>query len=142
MGKSFYDDAREEARDNETPDAPVRIYASDIDKAAVELSMENARRAGVLNYIDFKVCDMVDAPLFEDKGVLVINPPYGERLLDKKQCNILYQKLGKKLSPYTNMGKYILTSHEEFEKFYGKTADKKRKLYNGMLKCYLYQYFK
>lgn len=142
VGREFYESAREEALENEKLDAPVRIYASDIDPQAVELAKENARRAGVLKYIDFKVCDMQDAPLFEDKGVLVSNPPYGERLLDKKQCNILYQKLGRKLSPYTNMGKYILTSHEEFEKFYGKTADKKRKLYNGMLKCYLYQYFK
>ena len=140
--KTLYCDAREEAIDNERMDAPVRIYASDIDPQAVKLAMENAKRAGVDKFIDFKVCDMKDAPLFTDKGVLVSNPPYGEMLMDKKSSAILYKKMGENFGSFENIWKYILTSHEEFEKFYGKNADKKRKLYNGMLKCYLYQYFK
>ena len=85
---------------------------------------------------------MRDAKLFSDKGVIVCNPPYGERLMDKKSCEYLYRKMGEKFAAYPNIGKYILTSHEGLEEFYGRPADKKRKLYNGMLKCYLYQYFK
>ena len=69
-------------------------------------------------------------------------PPYGEKLLDAKSCERLYRMMGKKFGDFREAKKYILTSHEHFEKFYGKIADKKRKLYNGMLKCYVYQYFK
>lgn len=142
MPQHIYDDAREEAAANIRNDAVTRIYASDIDPKAVALSKRNAEKAGVLDCIEFSCRDMKDAPLFSEKGVIVCNPPYGERLMDKKQCEYLYRKMGEKFSEFPNAGKYILTSHEEFEKFYGKPADKKRKLYNGMLKCYLYQYFK
>ena len=142
MPPHIYDDVREEVRSYENRDLIPRIYASDIDPRAVELARQNARKAGVLDYIDFSRCDMKDAPLFYDKGVIVCNPPYGERLMDKKQCEYLYKQMGEKFSHFPNAGKYILTSHEEFEKFFGRPADKKRKLYNGMLKCYLYQYFK
>ncbi len=142
MKEGYFSDAREEARENVNSDLIPRIYASDIDPEAVKIARANAKKAGVLDYIEFSCCDVSDAPLFSEKGVLVTNPPYGERLLDRKECEKLYKKMGEKFSPYENIGKYILTSHEEFEKFYGRDADKKRKLYNGMLKCNLYQYFK
>ena len=85
---------------------------------------------------------MKDAVPFEDKGVIICNPPYGERLMDENTVKQLYRDMGRKFSQFPNAKKYILTSYEEFEKYYGKEADKKRKLYNGMLKCYVYQYFK
>ena len=142
MDRSIYADARDEARENIDNDIEPIIFASDIDKEAVALSMENAKRANVDKYIKFSVCDASKVPIFKDKGVIVCNPPYGERLMDNTSCEALYRKIGKHFSQYENAGKYILTSHEEFENCYGRPADKKRKLYNGMLKCYLYQYFK
>ena len=142
MGQGLYDDVREEARENIDTELEPMIFASDIDPEAVALAKENAKKAGVSQYINFSVCDAAKAPLFQEKGVIVSNPPYGERLMDNTSCESLYRKIGKHFSTFPNAGKYILTSHEGFEKCYGRPADKKRKLYNGMLKCYLYQYFK
>ncbi len=142
MNGVMFSDAREEAMDNINHDIQPQIFASDIDPAAVKIAISNARKAGVDKYIKFSCCDAQNATIFTEKGVIVCNPPYGERLLDRKKCEVLYIMMGKKFSNYPNAAKYILTSHSEFEKFYGKTADKKRKLYNGMLKCDLYQYFK
>lgn len=142
MGKGLYDDIREEAKENIDTQLEPMIFASDIDPQAVALARENAKKAGVSQYINFSVCDAAKAPLFQEKGVIVSNPPYGERLMDNTSCESLYRKIGKHFSAFPNAGKYILTSHEGFEKCYGRPADKKRKLYNGMLKCYLYQYFK
>ena len=141
MGDCFKD-AREEAKENVNNDIEPIIFASDIDPDAVRLAMSNAKKAGVDKFIKFNCCDAKDAHVFKEKGVIVCNPPYGERLLDRKKCEALYTMMGKKFSEYSEAGKYILTSHEEFEKFYGREADKRRKLYNGMLKCNLYQYFK
>ena len=142
VGKALYDDIREEARDMEDRDFETHIFASDIDPVAVALAKENAKKAGVDKYITFSVADASKRDIFTDKGVIVCNPPYGERLMDRTSCESLYYKIGKHFSEYPNAGKYILTSHEGFEKHFGRPADKKRKLYNGMLKCYLYQYFK
>lgn len=142
MGRGLYNDIREEARSLIDNSIETRIYASDIDKEAVMLARENARKAGVDKFISFSVCDASKVEIFSEKGVIVCNPPYGERLMDKAGCELLYRKIGSHFQAYPNAGKYILTSHEGFEKHYAKPADKKRKLYNGMLKCYLYQYFK
>ncbi len=142
MGEGLYDDIREEAKENIDTELEPMIFASDIDPQAVALAKENAKKAGVSQYINFSVCDAAKAPLFQEKGVIVSNPPYGERLMDNTSCESLYRKIGKHFSAFPNAGKYILTSHEGFEECYGRPADKKRKLYNGMLKCYLYQYFK
>lgn len=142
MSKGLFDEAREEAESLIDRELEPRIFASDIDKNAVALAMENARKAGVDKYIQFSVCDAAKADIFTEKGVIVCNPPYGERLMDNSSCEALYRKIGKHFSSFPKAGKYILTSHEGFEESYGRNADKKRKLYNGMLKCYLYQYFK
>lgn len=142
IGKELYTDIREEAVSNIDNSIETRISASDIDPQAVALARLNAKKAGVDKFISFSVCDAAKAPLFEEKGVIVCNPPYGERLMDNASCEALYRKIGRHFSNFPNAGKYILTSHEGFEEHYGRSADKKRKLYNGMLKCYLYQYFK
>lgn len=142
MDKSLWNDAREEAAENENQGAETHIFASDIDSKAVETAKANAARAGVAERITFAVCDMAKAHEFSEKGIVMCNPPYGERLMDKKSCEALYRAMGKKFARYTQAAKLILTSHEEFEKHYGREADKRRKLYNGMLKCYLYQYYK
>ena len=138
----LWKDTREEARENIITDAEPLIFASDILPEAVRNAEVNAKNAGVSEHIRFSVCDMKDAEPFEEKGVIVCNPPYGERLMDKTEVKKLYSDMGRKFSEYKNAKKYILTSFDEFEKYYGKKADKKRKLYNGMLKCNVYQYFR
>lgn len=138
---NIFHDAREEAVDNEQRDNPVEIYGSDIDPDAVHLAISNAKKAGVADKIRFFKADVKDVRAFKDKGIVMCNPPYGERLMDKKSVERLYHAMGRKFAEFENASKLILTSYEDFEKFYGKKADKKRKLYNGMLKCNLYMYF-
>ena len=138
---SIFRDAREEATDNEKRDEKVEIYGSDIDPEAVSLSIQNAKKANVADKIRFFRSDVKDVRAFNDKGIVMCNPPYGERLMDKKSVERLYATMGRKFKEFENASKLILTSFEGFEKFYGQNADKKRKLYNGMLKCNLYMYF-
>lgn len=135
-------DIREEARENRKPDVNTRIYASDIDPQAVAIAKKNAENAGVADKIHFSVCDVANIKPFHGRGVIVCNPPYGERLLDARMCERLYRTMGRKFAEFNEAKKYVLTSHEQFEKFFGRPADKRRKVYNGMLKCFIYQYFK
>ena len=101
-------------------------------------------RAGVEHLIDFRVADAAAFSQKTERGVIVTNPPYGERLLDVQQAEELYRRFGAALSKPGNEGwsLYLLSSDADFERCYGKPADKKRKLYNGMIKCDLYMYFK
>ncbi|MCD8048348.1 MAG: class I SAM-dependent RNA methyltransferase [Clostridia bacterium] len=141
VGKKVFDDAREEAREGENKEREVKIFASDIDPDAVVLARANAKKAGVEGAIKFFVADVKKITPAREKGVIACNPPYGERLMDAKSVGRLYTAMGRKFAEFDECSKLILTSHEEFEKFYGTKADKKRKLYNGMLKCNLYTYF-
>lgn len=141
MPQNLWRDIRTEAKENETKDRETKIFASDIDPFAIKIAKQNAANAGVLDKIHFEVKDVKDVRAFRGKGVVCCNPPYGERLMDIKSCQALYKTMGKKFSEFDEAKKLILTSHEEFEKYYGSPADKKRKLYNGMLKCYVYHYF-
>ena len=120
------------------------ITASDIDPRAVQIAQENAVRAGVEHLIDFRVADAAAFSQKTERGVIVTNPPYGERLLDVQQAEELYRRFGAALSKPGNEGwsLYLLSSDADFERCFGKPADKKRKLYNGMIKCDLYMYFK
>ena len=101
-------------------------------------------RAGVEHLIDFRVADAAAFSQKTERGVIVTNPPYGERLLDVQQAEELYRRFGAALSKPGNEGwsLYLLSSDADFEHCFGKPADKKRKLYNGMIKCDLYMYFK
>ena len=141
IGKKIWKDAREEAIDGEVK-SDFQVYASDIDARAVELASHNAKRAGVFDTVRTFVtdCRKISAP--GRRGTIVTNPPYGERLGTKEEVEALYREIGvhfRSLSPWQV---YVITSHPSFERFYGKRADKVRKLYNGMIPCYLYQYFK
>ena len=120
------------------------ITAADIDPRAVQIAQENAVRAGVEHLIDFRVADAAAFSQKTERGVIVTNPPYGERLLDVQQAEELYRRFGAALSKPGNEGwsLYLLSSDADFENCFGKRADKKRKLYNGMIKCDLYMYFK
>ena len=119
-----------------------RIIGSDIDPKALALARENAERAGVDDVVRFELADATSFDRQTERGVIVTNPPYGERIMEKQEAEALYRGFGQALSRCKNWSLYLLSSHTEFERCFGRQADKKRKLYNGMIKCELYMYFK
>ncbi len=140
IGKAAFDRAREEARDLIRKDAPFFGLGSDIDPAAVALARENAKRAGVADCVDFEAGDATRL-LAEEGDILLANPPYGERLMSGGEVEKLYRAFGENLRGQRFKGLYLISSHPEFEKWFGKKAARRRKLYNGMLPCQLYMYF-
>lgn len=123
-------------------DCTFQAYGSDIDPAAVEIAKENARRAGVDKRITFEVKDISEFQRKSDRGTVIVNPPYGERLLELEEANRLYQVLGEKFPRERGWAYNIISPAEDFEQLFGRKADKRRKLYNGMIKCQYYMYFK
>lgn len=124
-------------------DATFKAYVSDIDQSAVELTRQNIKKAGVSPRIRVAKADIADFSIPDDGRALVVcNPPYGERLLEVSEAEKIYKIMGEKFNRDSNNRFYIISSHEEFEKHFGRKADKERKLYNGMIKCRLYMYFK
>ena len=117
------------------------ILASDMNPNCVRLTRENAARAGVGDCIEYAVQDALDIDWKSRTGVMMANPPYGVRMLDAQQARKLYRDLGQAMKG-SSVKKYIICSDEQFEKEFGKPADKRRKLYNGMIKCNLYSWFK
>ena len=133
-------DAADEAQDAEFHGS-YDIWGGDIDPAAVELSRYNARLAGVEDTVRFQVADAAGFRRTEPAGRVVTNPPYGERLLEKEEAEALYRAFGKAARALpTGWEVDVLSSHTEFERAFGRPADKKRKLYNGMIKCDLFMY--
>ncbi len=122
-------------------DIQLDILGTDIDARMVEIAKRNAEEAGVSEQILFKQMRLQDLHTDKINGVIVSNPPYGERLLDDDSVTKLYQEMGQTFAPLKTWSKFILTSDEAFEAKFGSQADKKRKLYNGTLKVDLYQYF-
>ena len=141
MDKSHFARAREEAREGEIK-TEFQAFASDIDPQAVALAEKNARLAGVSDVVKVFSQDARKISAEGRRGTIVTNPPYGERLLNQREAEKLYTEIGAQFRSLSPWQVYIITSHPSFEKFYGVRADKVRKLYNGMLPCYLYQYFK
>ncbi|MCH5212831.1 MAG: class I SAM-dependent RNA methyltransferase [Oscillospiraceae bacterium] len=131
----------EEAREEEHRDVMLDISASDIDPAAIELTRENSKRAGVGEFISVSRADARKIITEKSGGSIICNPPYGERLGDMDECRRLYRAIGKSFTALDKWSYYILTSHEDFEREFGKRADRRRKIYNGMLRCWLYQYY-
>ena len=131
---------KDEARSREFA-GDYRIFASDIDPHAIEIAKENARRAGVDDVVKFELADAMQFARKTENGIIVTNPPYGERIMEKREAEGLYAGFGKAYLQSENWKLYLLSSHTEFERTFGKTADKKRKLYNGMIKCDLFMYF-
>lgn len=139
----IWQSGRGEALDSVRPDSDVTFMAhgSDISREALEITEANARRAGVWKYIRLEEKNALEFKVPDHKSLLVTNPPYGERLLDTAETEKLYKDLGKVLEPSEQMAYYIISSQEDFETSFGRKADKRRKLYNGMMKCNLYMYF-
>ena len=114
----------------------------DIDPDTVRLAEENAAKAGVSKYIKFKVADVRDFEAPNERSLIITNPPYGERLLDIKEAEELYKVMGERFTRGNGQKYFVISPHDDFEKIFGSPADKRRKLYNGMIKCQLYMYFK
>ncbi|MGT2799790.1 THUMP domain-containing class I SAM-dependent RNA methyltransferase [Streptococcus marmotae] len=132
---------REAARAAIRSDIELDISGFDIDGRMIEIAKKNATEAGVAKDIAFKQMRLQDLRTDKINGVIVSNPPYGERLLDDDAIVKLYSEMGQTFEPLKTWSKFILTSDEQFESRYGQQADKKRKLYNGTLKVDLYQFF-
>ena len=139
---SVWKEARSEALDSIKRDAKIRAYGYDIDPQAVELTLANAKKAGISAHIRAKVQDISQFAPSSDRAIIVCNPPYGKRLMEIKEAERLYQKMGEVFVPDRDKKYYIISPHEEFEPIFGRSADRRRKLYNGMIKCQLFMYFR
>ena len=140
LPSSAWVDAAGEAMDLEF-DGDYDIWGGDIDPEAVRIARSNAVKADVEDLVRFEVADARRFSRSESYGYIVSNPPYGERLMEKREAEDLYREFGRTVQGLPTGWKLnILSSHTEFERTFGRTADKKRKLYNGMLKCDLFQY--
>ncbi len=135
--------ARERAEDGVKKNSDFEVWASDIDEDILDVVYENALRAGVEEHLNIFAADVRGIQKPEGRrGTVVCNPPYGERLMTPAEAEQLYRDMGRAFSALAPWQIYIITSHPQFERFYGARADKIRKLYNGMIPCNLYQYFK
>lgn len=141
VDKNVINSVRDEAESLANYDIKLDISGFDIDGRMVEIAKKNAEEAGLADVITFKQMRLQDFRTDKVNGVIVSNPPYGERLLDDKAVDILYNEMGQTFKPLKTWSQFILTSDEAFEKKFGRQADKKRKLYNGTMKVELYQFF-
>jgi len=141
LDKSIWTDAREEARSKIITDSQFMAYASDIDPACVEIAKETAKHAGVYKNMKIFTQDALTIKTEGRRGTVVCNPPYGERLLDLKESEKIIKDLGRVYKSLKGWNMFVITPNEGFEKLIKKPATKKRKIYNGMIKCDLYQYF-
>lgn len=132
---------RDEAEEKANYDIELDISGFDIDGRMIEIAKKNAEEAGIGDVIKLKQMRLQDLKTDKINGVIISNPPYGERLLDDKAVDILYNEMGQTFAPLKTWSKFILTSDEQFERKYGTQADKKRKLYNGTLRVDLYQFY-
>lgn len=138
---SVWDEVRVEAEDLANYDQPLDITGSDIDHRLVKIAQENAFEAGLGDLISFKQMRVQDFTTTKQYGVIVGNPPYGERLGEKGAVQKMYHEMGQTFADLDTWSVYILTSDEEFETHYGKKTTKKRKLFNGFIKTDYYQYW-
>lgn len=133
---------RERAKEAEQRDAAFSAWGGDTDAEALRLAAENADKAGVGGCLTAVRADLRNFRPEGESGTVLCNPPYGERLLDIRQAEELYRVMGRVFRPRKGWSYAIISPHEDFEALFGRPADKRRKLYNGMLKCQLYMYFR
>ncbi len=140
--EAIFRQARQEALDAIDKSAPFRAYGYDLDEEAVALSLQNLKKAGVGSRVQVQRRDVREfAPPCEGPVTIVTNPPYGERLLEREEAQELYRAIGPLFSR-PSLKTYLITPEEDFESLFGRPADKRRKLYNGMIRCQLYMYWK
>ena len=136
----LWQNTREEAEALETPDVETQIQGYDIDDEMVSIARANAKLAGVEKLVQFQKRDVAQLSHAKKYGFILTNPPYGERLEEKENLKALYRTLGERYQALDSWSMYVITSYEQAEAAIGKKADKNRKLYNGMIKTYFYQY--
>lgn len=141
LKKDYWQEARKEAYAAIDLSKDLKIYASDIDEAAIEIAKENAIEAGVDDCIHFEAKGVGEIKVDDNYGVLITNPPYGIRIGEKKELIKIYKEMRRIFRNRQTWSLYVITSDERFEGTFGKKCNKKRKLYNGRLKVDYYQYF-
>lgn len=139
--KRIWEEVREEA-ENAVNDLEFVIYGSDMDGRILKTARQNAIKAGVDEFTNFQKLPVEEFSSKKRNAFIITNPPYGERLGEEKQVRKLYERLGELYRELPDWSFFILTSYYEFEKCFRRKADKNRKLYNGRLQCYYYQYIK
>lgn len=139
--KEYWSEARKEAFKAIDTDVKLHILGCDIDRRAIHRARDNAANFGLEDDIAFFNKDFRDAELKNEYGVVISNPPYGERIGEREEIKVLYEDLGEKFKELDTWSIYIITSDENFEQIYGKKASRKRKLYNGRIKVDYYQYY-
>lgn len=137
---SEWEDVAEEAKDMIDTDISVDIQGYDLDKDVIKIAKQNAVNAGVDKLIHFQQRDVKDLSHPKKYGFIITNPPYGERLEEKEALPPIYTALGQQYAKLDAWSAYVITSYEDTEKYFGRKADKNRKIYNGMLKTYFYQF--
>ena len=140
LAAKIWTDAAEEARSREF-NGNYDIWGGDIDAKSVAIAKDNALRAGIADYVRFETADAKSFRRAAQGGIIMTNPPYGERVMQHDEAEELYKSFGAATKRLDGWKMYILSSHTEFERTFGRTATKKRKLYNGMIKCDLFMYF-
>ena len=140
--KKAFTNQRKIALDAIKSNVEFRGIGSDIEKGAVDLTLQNAKKAGVGDLITASIKDVSDFKIIEDRALVITNPPYGERLLEIKEAEELYKTMGKVMPKERGKKYFVICPNDDFEARFGRPADKRRKLYNGMIKCQLYSYFK
>lgn len=133
---------RADALDGILKGVDFRGFGSDIDASAVALTLENAKKAGVGELVLAKVADIKDFKMPDERSIVITNPPYGERLLDIQNAEKIYRIMGEKMPKEFGKKYFVICPNDDFEDRFGRPADKRRKLYNGMIKCQLFSYFK
>lgn len=141
VGEEVYKSVKQDAMSVIDNDIRLEILGSDIDKRSILRARDNAANIGLSDDIQFFMKDMRDVDLTNDYGVVITNPPYGERMGEIEEIKKLYRDLGTKFKELDTWSIYVITAFEQFEKYYGKKADRKRKLYNAKLKVDFYQFY-
>lgn len=141
LPRELWKQAREEAKDKLLSKAPVLLIGQDIDGKVLKLARKHAQDAGVSSDIDFRRDDVLELKKTRDYGVIICNPPYGERLGDKSSAEAIYDDMADAFAAFDTWSIYVLTSHPGFEHYFRRQSDRRRKLYNGRIECTYYQYF-
>ena len=140
IDKKLWYEAYDEARSLERTDVDMKLIGYDLDSQIVKCAMQNAEEAGVSQYIHFQAKPVAELSSPKSYGFIITNPPYGERLEEKEALPELYRVIGERYRALDNWSMFLITSYEDAEKYIGRKADKNRKIYNGMIRSYYYQF--
>ena len=138
---THWDAARQEARDLVQPALPIKIIGNDADERVLSIARQHAVAAGVADDIHFQQKPVAEFSSARKYGCIITNPPYGERIGEQREVEALYRAMGRVFATLDTWSIYVLTSHPQFERLYGRRADRRRKLYNSNIACTYYQFY-